>query len=375
MMSAGCLALLLFPAAWALPKKALRGAAASVPDGNRSYDNVSTDALIPSRHGNRSAENLTVDHKLGISLSWDPHSRGNSSAEKFTMDDKLGQSDAWDQYKRGHNTTDNLTADHKLGISLSWDPHSGGYGKAEKFTMDDKLGQSDAWDQYKRDNSSVEKLAMYNKLGQANASDLGSVEMLRLLDPNYQPASEKVPDATMLIGMAVETANFAEADTQMDYVSQGDLFQNRLKHFHGPTAMIDMAQYLHAQLGTNVTASPDQIFRCAQDPGCLSVWGTDVRLLGTKLIIRDVLASWNMREGGNRCHFKSQLQDAWCHQPDDIMGSAGRAYMALAVPALQPDQPALPMAYVCHSGMNARLICHTMSGYDFILPPVGLLHN
>jgi hypothetical protein len=223
------------------------------------------------------------------------------------------------------------------------------------------------------ENGSAENLAVDNKLDQVDASELENVEALKTLDPNYEPASEKVPDAAMLIGMAVETPNFAEADTQMDYVSQGDLFQKKLTHFHGPTAMRDMAQYLHAQLGTNVTASADKIFQCARNPGCLRVWGTDVRLLGTKLVIKNVLASWDMRAGGNRCHFKSQLQDAWCHRPDDIMGSAGRAYMALAVPVLQPNQPALPLAYVCHSGMRARLICHAMSGYDFILPPVGVL--
>jgi len=215
-------------------------------------------------------------------------------------------------------------------------------------------------------------LAVDDRLGQSSAAEQESLDTLKALDPNFDPASEEVPDAAKLVGMMVETASFAEADTQMDYVSRGELFQKKLTHFHGPTAMVDMANYLHAELGTNATASPDQIFHCAQDPNCLSVWGTDVRLLGTKLVIKDVVASWDMRAGGNRCHFKSQLRDAWCHRPDDIMGSAGRAYMALAVPILQPNQLALPMAYVCHSGMKARLICHAMSGYDFILPPVGV---
>merc|ERR1712048_374344 len=100
-------------------------------------------------------------------------------------------------YKRGYVSAEDLPVDKKDGISLSW----------KNLAADNKLGQSDAWDPYKHGNGSAEDLPVDNKLDQAEASDLESVETLKASDPNYEPASEKVPDAAMLIGMAVETPN------------------------------------------------------------------------------------------------------------------------------------------------------------------------
>merc|ERR1712187_609286 len=101
---------------------------------------------------------------------------------------------------------------------------------------------------------------------------------------------------------------------------------------------------------------------------------TDLSFGGSEVIITSVMASYDMLQGGNRCHITSDKQNVWCHKSDDKMSSEGRAYLAWAVPRLRPETPPRPLAYVCHTGMKAKVHCHSLSSWGFmILPPQSVV--
>jgi hypothetical protein len=293
--------------------------------------------------------------------------QSNVSAESAVAEAKLGQPDAWPRDATA------AMAEAKDGISLTW--------RADPVAAEAKLGQPDAWPRdataamaEAKDGTSMawKKQSVAVPDGVAAGVAFGGWRVPNSSDP--QPPSDEA-----LVGMVTWPSSLTENDANVEASRPWEGYAGSpMVGFHGPRALEEMADFLHALSNTSATASPEAIFACARDENCLDVWGTDPRLLGQMVLITKVFRSWDMAatSTSTRCHMKSHLQDAWCHRVGDRTKGGGRVYMAYAVPAAHPAHPWLPLAYVCHSmpgghGFSGgrQKVCHAMSGRDFVLSP------
>jgi len=185
----------------------------------------------------------------------------------------------------------------------------------------------------------------------------------------YNPALEGPPAPNDLIGHSVHVPSFVEFDVEMDEVVKLDMWKLSTIAFHGPGTMEGVRGLLQEQVGGNVTQSVKALLECRDDNSCKDVWTTDLSFAGAEVVITSVMASYDMLIGGNRCHITFDKQHAWCHKSDDKMSSEGRAYMAWGVPKLRPQQAPKPLAYVCHTGMKAKVHCHSLSAQGFMIAP------
>jgi len=313
--------------------------------------------------GNHSADN---DIKIMATRgSWNETDEQNSNG----MDDPVGINDGYIpplSYRTGPKVND-LGADDPVGIN-------DGYIPPLSYRTGPKVNDSGADDPVGINDGYIPPLS-YRTGPKVNDSGVHDDSMSRRLtegdtaEQHYDPAGVDPPTNDELVGKQVGVISLATHDWQLNEVKKRINFLKTVRSFHGEDALQDMARFLNEILQTDVTRTASVILGCARDRACPDAWTTDPRLWGKNVIIKRVLSSWSMTSGGNRCHVKSELRDMWCHRPEDLMSSEGRAYMALAVPSTEPNHTPLPLSYVCHTGMGAKLICHTMPGNDFLLPP------
>lgn len=189
-----------------------------------------------------------------------------------------------------------------------------------------------------------------------------------------------------MLGLKVTVDTYPSMDLSRDKMANHPVFAPSAQHFVGASAMEDVAKYLHENGGNPATKSAAKMLACRDDPDCRWIWTTSSLLMGAEVEVTGVIGYFNASDAGaNRCHVKSQEDEAWCHIPDpQLKATRGRAYLLQGVPVVYPNQSALPIAAMCH-GMSGSskvsLWCHLLSGKEFMVTPptgfveVGLVHS
>jgi len=216
------------------------------------------------------------------------------------------------------------------------------------------------------------------------------------------------PEPHEILGHKVQVKTFQEMDGSRSSVRNHPVFQHDTAHFHGPSTMEEVTEFLRSHNGNPSTETVDVLRSCRDDPSCKWIWTTSELLMGSEIEITGVLGYFNTTDvGANRCHVKSREQEAWCHYPDpSFKATRGRAFLLEGVPTGNPDQSALPIAAMCHSMKMQNiskiegkvdadapkrmwskvdhipdLWCHLVSGREFLVVPqqgiveVGLVNS
>jgi len=152
--------------------------------------------------------------------------------------------------------------------------------------------------------------------------------------------------------------------------------------FTGSAALPNAVEYLKQDASFHMHPSISDataLRHCRADSKCQWIWGTSPLLMGAEVEITGVIGRFNTSVGGTRCHATSQELHVACHLANPALKlTRGEAYLLEGVPTAFPNQPALPVAAMCHyktaTETNDDSIrwdrwCHLISGNEFIVVP------